>query len=190
MPELRAAPPPPRKELIERLAARLHAVVPGFRPLASDLLADRSRIDVFGVAEDGGPVLALIGQDGEELILLARALAQREWLAPRLPDWLKLAPDLGVRSELPVRALVLCPGFGPESQAALGSLEGGSVQLVAWRYVRNGSEGDLLLEPLAPAGGGPPGPDVPDAPAGFRTGLTERDLGLSEAELAEFSELD
>jgi len=187
--ELRAAPPPPRSELLTALSARLPGVIPGFRALATDLLADSSRIDVFGVTDDGVAVLALIGDAGDDLVLLARALAQREWLAPRLADWLKLAPDLGLRSGEPVRAVVLCPSFGPEVRAALRSLEPGAVELVAWRFLRNGSDADLLLDPLCPAPASP-GPAVRpgelESPSSFRTGLSERDLGLSDAERAEF----
>jgi hypothetical protein len=185
LPELRPAQPPPRSELLARLASRLHLVIPEFRPVAEDLLADVSRMDVFGVGGDGSPVLALLGDAGDDLTLVARALAQREWLAPRVDDWLKLAPDLGLRPGASVQAIVLCPEFGPEARAAVRGLEPGTVRLVAWRYLRNGSDAGLLLENIttgpARTRSAPPHPA-----AGFRTGLAESDLGLSDEERADF----
>lgn len=189
MAELRTAEPLPRTLLIQSIAARLHHVVPGFRPIAQDLLADASRIDVFGAADDGAAVLALLGErEADALALLARAVAQREWLVAHLPDWLKLAPDLGVRSGAPVQAVVLCPHFGTEAVAAARAVDRGPLQLVTWRCVRNGSEADVLLERLFPAG--PAGAAAPAsgtrAASGFRTGLSDADLGLSPEERAEF----
>lgn len=172
------------------VAARLHQVVAGFRPVAEDLLADASRIDIFGVAGDGSAVLVLLGErEQEALVLLARALAQREWLAARLPDWLKLAPDLAVRADAPVRVVLLCPRFGSEAIAAARAVDRGPLDLVAWRFVQNGSEADVLLEPVGPGAprAGLPVPAEPSAAeSAFRTGLSEADLGLSAEERAEF----
>ncbi len=187
MPELRPTTPHHRAELLRSLAVGLQRVIPGFRPVATDLLADTSRIDVFGVAGDGSAVLALIGEAGDDLLLVARALAQREWLAPRLPDWQKLAPDLGVVAGAPIQAVVLCPDFGPEASAAVRAVEPGAIQLVRWRYLRNGSDAGLLLEPLVtPLGTPQPAPQAVDSSAPFRSGLSESDLGLSDEERAEF----
>lgn len=187
MPDLRPITPPRRAELLRSLAASLERVIPGFRPVATDMLADTSRIDVFGVAEDGKAVLALIGEAGDDLLLVARALAQREWLAPRLPDWRKLAPDLGVVAGAPIQAVVLCPDFGTEASAAVRAVEPGAIQLVRWRYLRNGRDASLLLEPLAkPAEAPEPAPRAVETPAPFRSGLSESDLGLSDEERAEF----
>lgn len=190
LPELQTTEPPHRDLLIRSVAARLHLVVKGFRPIAQDLLADTSRIDVFGVAGDGAAVFALLGQEDEALTLLGRALAQRAWLAPRLADWLKLAPDLGVRPDGAVQALLLCPRFGPEALAAAGAVDPSTLQLVTWRFVRNGSHADVLLEPVA-AMSRSQSPEAPArteaaAPSAFRTGLSQADLGLSDDELAEF----
>jgi hypothetical protein len=175
---------------VAAVATRLHRIVPGYRAVAEDLLADASRIDLFGVAGDGQAVIALIGGPGDDLILVARALAQREWLAPRLADWRKLAPGLGL-ADAPVRALVLCSEFGSEARAAAGAVAPG-IALVSWRYLRNGSDADLLLEPLGPAA--PAGPEpaaepdrrAPEPASRFRSGLSESDLGLTAAERAEF----
>ena len=188
MTEQQTTEPPHRALLIRSVAARLHLVVKGFQPIAQDLLADTSRIDVFGVAGDGAAVLALLGEEDEALTLLARALAQRAWLAPRLADWLKLAPDLGVRPDAAVQALLLCPRFGPEALAAAGTVDRSTLRLVTWRFVRNGSHADVLLEPVGapPLSSQAPAPAEPASPSAFRTGLSEADLGLSDEELAEF----
>jgi len=175
---------------VSAAATRLHRVVSGFRPVAEDLLADVSRIDLFGVTDDGQAVLALVGDRGDDLTLVARALAQREWLTPRLADWRKLAPNLGLRPDARVRALVLCPEFGAEARAAARAV-GPGIALVTWRYLRNGSDADLFLEPIAPAppvaaaGADRPEPESP-SPSPFRSGLSESDLGLTPAERAEF----
>jgi hypothetical protein len=191
LPELRPADPPPRNALVSAVATRLQRVVPGYRRVADDLLADGSRIDLFGVA-DGQAVIALVGGPGDDLILVARALAQREWLAPRLADWRKLAPNLGLRADARVRALVVCPEFGAEARAAARAI-GAGIGLVTWRTLRNGSDADLLLEPIAAAP--PPGAAdgttgserrEPERPSAFRSGLSESDLGLTAAERAEF----
>lgn len=192
MPELRTEKPPARPLLIRAVASRLDHVVEGFRPIAEDLLAEASRIHVFGVDGDGSAVLALLGEHEEDaLLLLARALAQRQWLATRLPDWLKLAPGLGVRPEAPVQAVVLCPRFGAEAVAAAGAVDRAPPHLVTWRFVRNGSDGDVLLDLVFPAApgtvSGREGRAEPSpGPNGFRTGLSDADLGLSAEERAEF----
>lgn len=163
-------------------------MVQGFRLLAGDLLAERSRIDLFGVDAGGRGVLALVGDREEDaLLLLGRVLAQQAWVQARLPDWRKLAPELPVRPESPVQGLLLCPAFGSEARAAAAALPAGGVRLVEWRYVRNGSAAEVLLEPLERSDPPPerPAPNE-SAGGGFRTGLTDQDLGLSEAERAEF----
>jgi hypothetical protein len=190
LPELRPADPPPRDALLASLSARLHCVVPGYRPAAADLLADASRIDLFGVSADGDAVIALVGGRGDDLVLVARALAHREWLTPRLADWRKLAPGLGLDADARIRALVLCPQFDAEALAAARAV-GPAVELVTWRYLRNGADADVLLEAIGPADAPSQEPDRRDrepVPT-FRSGLSESDLGLTAAERAEFDPL-
>lgn len=194
MSELRPEPKPPRSDLLRSIGAHLHQIVPGFRPIAGDLLADHSRIDLFGVDAEGRGVLALLGEREEDaLLLLGRVLAQRAWVQARLADWRKLAPELPVRPDSPVYGVLLCPGFGSEARAAAAALPPGAVRLVSWRYVRNGAGADALLEAVGsaapPPARLPANPEPRRAPAtgsGFRTGLTDQDLGLSDAERAEF----
>ncbi|MGH0032232.1 MAG: hypothetical protein ACQGVC_20770 [Myxococcota bacterium] len=197
MSELRTETPT-RDELRRAIAGRLHGLVVGYRPVAEDLLADRSRVDLFGVDGEGRGVIVAVGEREEDaLLLVARVLAQRSWVAERLPDWLKLAPDLGVRPELPPAAWILCPGFGSEARTAAAALPAGAAHLATWRFVRNGSGSDVLIEPLEPqpADAGPSATAGPDAAAArpgrragsdFRTGLSDQDLGLTDEEIAEF----
>jgi hypothetical protein len=159
--------------------------------VAEDLLADVSRIDVFGVGAEGQAVIALVGDRGDDLVLVARALAQREWLAPRVADWRKLAPGLGLHADARVCALVVCPEFGAEARAAARAV-GPGIGLLTWRHLRNGADADLLLEPVAPFAWtaedamAEPGRREPGSTSVFRSGLSESDLGLSAAERAEF----
>jgi hypothetical protein len=191
LPELRACEPPARESLLHALAADLHPWVPGFRPLARDLLAEESRIDLFGVDERGAAVLVCLGEADPAVALVGRLLAQRRWLESRLSDWLKLAPGLGVRPDLPILGVLACPGFGPEARAAAEALDASWLRLVRYRAVRNGAGVGLLLEALEGAAASAP-PDPPPtqprepAPARFRTGLSDGDLELSDAERAEF----
>lgn len=202
MPELSLAPAPPRDELLRQIRARLADAAPGMRLVAQGVLGEGARIDFVGVDPDGAATLVLVGEAGEDLSLVARALAQRVWLEPRLRDWLQLAPNLGFRPEAGVRLVLLCPAFGTESQAAARGLGEAAPQLVTYRCVRNGSGVEPLLEPL---GGAPSAvsnapemphdersnlPPPPEGPTGtlpsFRTGLTDADLEVTLEERREF----
>jgi hypothetical protein len=111
---------------------------------------------------------------------VTRGLAQKAWVEPRLRDWLQLAPHLGVRPEMGVRLLLLCPGFRAESRAAASALAPDAPELILYRCLRNGASVDALLEPLDNA------PAAPAPAAPFRTGLTDADLGISPEERREF----
>jgi hypothetical protein len=193
LPDLRLVTAPPRNELLDLLRARLSDVVPGMRLLARGLRgAGESPIDFVGVEPAGRAVLILVGDQGEDLELIGRALAQRAWLEARLGDWLQLAPESGIRPEAGLLAQLLCPSFRHEARLAARSLGPQRVALGTFRFVR----GALGLEPLleriiddaperrtgdgaAPLAEAPPLED-------FRSGLDDVQLGLTEAELAEF----
>lgn len=190
---LRTCEPPAREALLDALAAELPAWVPGFRPLARDLLAEESRIDCFGVDGRGAGVLVCVADADGAVARIGRLLAQRRWLEPRLADWLKLAPELGVRPDLPILGVLACPGFGAEARAAAAALDAPWLRLLRYRGVRNGAGVGLLLEPLEGAASPPAGepapraaPEPSAAPSPFRTGLRDSDLELSDAERAEF----
>jgi hypothetical protein len=193
--ELRFAEAPPREELLRSLRPRLDDAAPGLRVLAQDVLGCEAPIDFVGVDPAGRVALVLVGAAGEDLELVARGLAQRAWLAPRLRDWLQLAPDLGLRPETGVAIVLLCPDFAPASRAAADALGEAAPRLVRHRCVRNGAGVEVLIErrpegapePLRPGTGARPAPP-PRAPdpgplrSRFRTGLSDADLGFGGAD--------
>ena len=197
LPDLSLTATPPRPELLRQLRLRLPEVLPGVRLVAEGMLGAGALIDFVGVDSDGRAVLVLVGEGGDDLALLGRALAQRAWVDPRLRDWLQLAPDLGVRPEAGVRVLLLAAEFGPEARAAVETLGADAPELWDMRCLRNGSGVTVLLEPAGVAAAPPVAGAVPSAepiePAPgalphpvFRTGLTEADLDLTPAERREF----
>ena len=188
MTELQRALLPPRGELLDLLSGRLGEIVPGWQPLAKDLLGADLAIDLLGSDASGRAVLVQVGGAGEDLELIGRALAQRAWVTPRVRDWLQLAPGLPLRPEAGVLALLLCPTFRPEAAAAVRSLNPASLILATYRLFRDGSRFEALLEPVGAAGPVEhPQRAVPHtAPAPFRTGLTDEDLDLTSGEHAEF----
>jgi hypothetical protein len=189
LPELWPTAPPPRPELLRQLAGRLGALVPGSRLLAERLLGAESRIDFVTLDPSGRVVLVLIGEEGDDLELVGRGLAQRAWVEPRLCDWLQLAPDLGVRPDARVKVLLVCPSLRPETLAAAGQLDPETLELAVYRCVRDGARIETLVEAVTTT---PPETDAPvDEPEplpvpSFRTGLTDSDLGLSPEEQREF----
>jgi hypothetical protein len=190
LPDLCFTDAPPREELLRQLRGRLAETAPGVRLIAESVLGAEAPIDFVGVEASGRVTAFLVGEAGQDLELVARALAQRAWLALRLRDWVQLAPDLGLRPEAGLRIVLLCPEFRPASRAAAAALGKQAPELAAYRCVRRGGASEVLVERLA--GERPPAPapetGAPEPPR-FRTGLTEADLGLSAAERREFESL-
>ncbi len=126
--------------------------------------------------------MVLLGEPGEDLQLVGRALAQRAWVEPRVRDWIQLAPGIAARPAAGVRVVLLCPDYCAQTQAAVASLGNDVVSLARYRCLRNGPDLHLLLEhaPCANAASVDP-PEIPPLPA-FRTGLTDEDLGLTDEE--------
>jgi hypothetical protein len=77
--DLRLCPPPPRDDLLRQLRLRIGALAPGLRLLAEGLLGAGSRIDFVASEPDGQVVLVMVGEEGDDLALLARGLAQKTW---------------------------------------------------------------------------------------------------------------
>jgi hypothetical protein len=185
MAELAFTPPPPRADLLRQLRARLDRLVPGLRIVAEDVLGAEARIDFVGVEASGRTLLVIVGTADDDLALVARALAQRAWIEARLRDWLQLAPGLGLRPEAGVRVWLLAPRFDPESHAAARAA--GGIGLGVYRCVRNGAGGDVLIEAVSEAEERPlPRTAARSAPARFRTGLDDAELGLTAEERREF----
>jgi hypothetical protein len=191
MPEL--VPPPPRAQLLRELRRRLGELVPGLRVAAEALLgAAEVPIDFVGIESGGRVLVVLVGGEGADLELLARAVAERAWVEPRLRDWLQLAPALGIRPEAGARALLLCPRYRPATLEAARALGSDAVWLAQYRCLRHDGGVEALLEGLIGPDAGPrpePAPPAPIRPfpaADFRTGLSDADLGIAPDEAAEF----
>lgn len=201
----------PRTELLDAIRHRSSGRQAPLRILAEDVLGAGSTIDLVAVDTSGRLVLLLVCEAGEDLELFTRGLAQRAWVAPRVRDWLQLAPALGVRADGPVRLSLLAPSFREETLAAAEALGPQIVELSTYRWIQNGSAAGVLIEPISPAQTGgasrlAPHPAAEDpfeqtrepqsasgapAPAAssgsqFRTGLTEEDLNLTDQESREF----
>lgn len=185
--------PPSRTERTRTLRRELERLEPGLRVIAEDVLAQSSRIDL--IATDGRRrVVAVVVDEGEAVDrALTRALAHRSWLIDHVPDWPKLAPDLPIDATAGVRILLIAPGFDSELVTAVAALPTGWIELVRFIEIARGVQvhGELVRQPVLRRNGADP--DRPagsqrraDAAARFRTGLTARDLGLSDEEIAQF----
>ena len=100
MSDLTLSGPLSRDDLLRELRAQLHSPPLSLRVLAADLLGLESRIDWVCLGPDRHVVLVFVVEGDDALEALANALAQRAWVAPRLRDWLQLAPDSEVISLL------------------------------------------------------------------------------------------
>jgi len=185
LPELQLAPAPSPDAQRHALRAALDAVVPGWQPLAEGILGADERIDWVGTDARGRGVVALLAADGDDLALVARGLAQREWVAARLGDWAQLAPGAGLRPDAGVVLVLVAASFRPAALAAVRALGDGDVVCATLRFVRNGSALSALLDPVRDSRPARP----PPAAAVFRTGLSDADLDLTPEERAEFEEV-
>ncbi len=187
MAEVALTATPPRPQLIERLRPLLGGLVPSLHLVAEGVLGADATIDFVGVEPSGRVVLVLVGNDGDDLELVGRAPAQRAWVEPRIRDWIQLAPNLGMRLGAGVRAVLLCPSFRAETEAAAFSVGSEIVSLARYHCFRRGAELEILLEPLSrntQQRATAPRPE-PTALPSFRTGLTDEDLDLTADERAE-----
>ena len=190
MPEPALCPAPPRPELLRLLRARLSELWPALRVVAEDVLAAETSIDWVAVDPDGRAVAVLVDDAGRDLDAIARAMAHRAWLEARLGSWVQLAPQSGLRPEVGVRALVLCPGFRAEAIAAAAAAPTGALSLAVYRCLRDGAGVHVLVEPLAAeASAAPSKPERRAVAEPFRTRLSDFDLGLTAEEQAEFERL-
>ena len=186
----------------------LRRTAPGWRVVAEVFLAATTPIDLLAIGEAGELVcVRAVGSaapagaalDGGAR-LLAQGLSDLGWLAPRIADLHKLAPELGLRPLAPPRSQLVAPDFDAEVIAAaehLGGILGdGRLSLLRYRPVRQQGQLALLLDPvktgpaplaettsLALAATPTHGLTDPPSPSAFRTGLTDADLLLEPTAL-------
>lgn len=188
MTEIEKILPASADELRRDVKQQLAQLDPGLRVIAENVMGLASAIDLVAVDGRGEVVVLMLALEGEDdAALLTRALAQRAWVAARVRDWAKLAPELELADDARVRAILLAPAFSTETRAAASSLRAGTLQLVRHVSLRLGAHRGLLLEPVdtghsgrrsAPGRGRVPGVPLPV----FRSSLTDDDLGAKPAQ--------
>jgi hypothetical protein len=119
------------------------------RVIAENFLAADSRMDLFCVGNEGELVSLRITDVGDDAGGLTRSLSDLVWLHARTKDLGKLMPDLGIQPSAEARAILLCPDFRPETQAAIEFLPAGSVTLIRYRCYRHRGQLSVLLEGAA-----------------------------------------
>jgi len=196
LPKPPGAPLPARARLRAEIREHLPAFDATLQVIAEDILGADARIDLVAVDEKGGVTLILLGEAGEDLTLVALALAQRVWVRERLHDWAQFAPQHALRPEAPVQVLLLAPYFGATAQAAAAELSFEGLRLGWVRTLQNAAGPGLWIDSLpllraaskahtAPPPAAPLPPSATAALASvtsvFRTGLSDADLGLSPA---------
>ena len=187
----------PLADALVRLAPPLHTV-------ARDVLAAEGRLDAVACDPDGAAVAVLRAPADADRSALVDLLAHVGWLAPRLADWRRLAPDLPLRPEASVRGLLLAPSLDPRTRAAAAALGPARLALGLWHAPPPGVPGTPWIEPVdasraggTPAGGGAdpiaswsarapetaaPAPSPRESlRSRFRTGLHEADLAAPPA---------
>jgi hypothetical protein len=167
---------PERSKLLRELRGRLPKLPDPLEILAEQILGLESRIDFVAKDRRGQMVLIFLAEPGSDLGVLADCLAQHSWMEPRVADWVKLAPHLGLRPQLGVRVLLLAPQLDPRTIAAAKSVGRAVIDLGICRPGPNGAGVEILI-------------DVPGTPAPvlvpvaepivsrFRTGLRAEDFG-------------
>jgi len=115
------------------------------RVFAEDYLAESSPIDLLAVGGEGELIALRIGRDGDDAALLTHCLADIGWLRPRVPDFLKLAPTLGLEASAEPRAMLACPGFTRETVTAASSFAARTVELLTYHGVRERGQLRILL---------------------------------------------
>ncbi len=184
------------------LRLALRRLAPGWRVIAEGFLGQSTPIDLLAIGE-AGELICIRAQppieggqrDEGGARLLAQGLSDLGWIAPRVADLRKLAPELGMSELAQPRCQLLAPTFDAEVVAAadqVGSVLGeGRLALTRYRPARQQGQLALLLEPRK-SGPSPWAPGAtssaavadldaspltdPPSPSAFRTGLREVDL--------------
>jgi hypothetical protein len=186
---------PERPSLRRAIRHQLRRLDPTIRVVAEAFLGEESPIDLLAVGGEGEIISIRIGQDAEDARLLTQSLADLTWLRPRLGDFLKLAPGLGIEPSAEPRAMIFSTHFARETRAAVENFPSRQIELLTYHCFRQQGQLAVLFEACAPphahfpthdareprtAGHAHPLEDPsltsPPSPSGFRTGLRDRDL--------------
>jgi hypothetical protein len=174
------------------LRLALEARSPEIRVIAQDFLTVATKTDLLAVGPAGELIsVRLCGEeDGPaQPALLTRVLADLSWLQPRVSNLAELTRLGGLDPHAEPRALLVAPCFDAETLAAAESVAPGRLEFLRCREQHGPRGPEMILEPLvlnSPASGSPgphpiPASTPPALPkpnrTGFRTGLTEADLG-------------
>ncbi len=137
----------PKRPMLRRaIRHRLRRFDPTIRVVAEGFLAEGSEIDLLAIGGEGELISLRIGRGGDDAGLMTRALSDMAWLRPRIADFLKLAPTLGLEGSAEPRAILCCPDFGRETQSAASFLPPRSVELWVYRSLRERGQLSVLLE--------------------------------------------
>ncbi len=184
---LRRIAAPSRPRILAGLPGLVAALADPLHTLVEQISGLSGEIDLVGRDARGRAVAVRLAGAGEDLQALADLVAQCDWLGPRLQDWLKLNPALGIQPDLGVRGLLLAAEFDPRTLAAVRSLPDAFVSLArvsafewqgALELVLEPVDGMDELSPSAPRTLSEVGSEVAALESRFRTSLRDDELGL------------
>jgi hypothetical protein len=182
---------PERARIAAALGELVAALPVPLQPLVHGVAGLEEEIDLLARDVEGGAVVVRVAGDGKDLAALADLAAQCAWLAPRIADWCRLAPGLGLVPERGARGLLVAPRFDPRTRLAAAALPGIALARVIALEWQGTTALALEVVPLERPLGGPPAVrprPAPEEPApeparvadpalpAFRTGLRDEDL--------------
>jgi hypothetical protein len=147
---LRRVAPPPRARLLAGLGALLPSLPEPLYLVAEQVVGLEGEIDAVARDGRGRAVVVRVAEPGEDLAAFTDLLAQRDWLEPRIRDWLKLSPGLGLRPELGVAGLLLAGDFDVRTVAAARSIREGDLRLARLQAFEWQGTLQLVIEPATP----------------------------------------
>jgi hypothetical protein len=190
---------PERPSLRRAIRHQLRRFDPTIRVVAEAFFAEASPIDLLAVGGEGEVISVRIGQHDDDARLLTQSLADLSWLRPRLGDFLKLAPGLGIEPSAEPRAMLFATRFAAETRAAVENFPSRSIELLTYHCFRQQGQLSVLFEPCTPPQAQSSAQNTgehrmseppkaksqspldarlvgPPSSSGFRTGLTNADL--------------
>ena len=112
------------------LRERLALESPELRPIAENVLAAVYRVDLVALDGNGVAHTILEAGEGEDPAMLTHAVAASAWLSARLAVWAQLAPDAGINTAAPARAMLVATNFHPDTVAMAEVLGADRLRLV------------------------------------------------------------